>query len=75
MNDASPKRQDKFRAYRQRKKARGLREVRLWLPDVGSVAFGREAKRQGALLDQTADEQAAATMMRRLADESWDVAD
>jgi Protein of unknown function (DUF3018) len=34
MNDLSPKRLDKFRAYRARKKAAGLREIRMWIPDI-----------------------------------------
>ena len=50
MNDLSPKRQDKFKAYRARKKAAGLREVRLWLPDVRSKAFQEQAARSAANL-------------------------
>lgn len=34
MNDESPARHDKFRAYRARKKAVGLREIRMWAPDL-----------------------------------------
>ena len=75
MNDASPPHSDKFRAYRARKKASGLREVRLWLPDVRSPAFRKEALRQAALLDHTEDERQAAATMRRLASEAWDSAD
>lgn len=75
MNDASPLPHDKFRAYRARKKARGLREVRLWLPDLDSAAFQREAKRQATLLDRTVDEREATAMMGRLANEAWDSAD
>ena len=75
MNDASPPRHDKFRAYRARKKANGLREVRLWLPDVRSPGFRKEAIRQAALLDRSDDERQAASMMRHLASETWDSAD
>ena len=75
MNDASPPRHDKFRAYRARKKAAGLREVRLWLPEVRSESFATEARRQAALLDHSADEREAASMMQRLASQSWDSAD
>jgi Protein of unknown function (DUF3018) len=39
MNAETPREQDKFRRYRARKKAQGLREVRLWLPDVNSAEF------------------------------------
>ena len=75
MSDASPPRHDKFRAYRERKKADGRREVRLWLPDVRSPAFAAEAKRQAALLDHTADEREAVAMMRRIAADAWGCAD
>ena len=50
MNDLTPKRPDKFRAYRARKKAAGLREVRLWFPDVRSKAFQEQAARSAAAL-------------------------
>ncbi|SFP35199.1 antitoxin MazE family protein [Sphingomonas rubra] len=72
MNDASPGRYDKFRAYRARKKAAGLREVRLWLPDTRSPEFQAEAKRQAALLNHSQDEQDAIAMMDRLAAEARD---
>lgn len=75
MNDASPPRHDKFRTYRAKKKASGMREVRLWLPDVRSAAFKGEALRQAALLDHTEDERQAAATMRQLASEAWDSAD
>jgi Protein of unknown function (DUF3018) len=39
MNAESPRDQDKFRRYRARKKAAGLKEVRMWLPDVHSPEF------------------------------------
>lgn len=35
----APPRQDKFRAYRARKRASGLREFRMWAPDVRAPAF------------------------------------
>jgi hypothetical protein len=75
VNDASPPGYNKFRAYRARKKASGLREVRLWLPDVGSPAFMKDARRQAALLDHSEDELQASATMRQLSTESWDSAD
>ena len=45
MTDLSPKRHDKFRAYRARKKAAGLREVRMWVPDVRSKEFWEQSVR------------------------------
>lgn len=71
----APPRQDKFRAYRARKKAAGLREVRMWVPDTRSPEFRKEAARQAALLDHSADEREAAAMMAGFAAEAWDSAD
>lgn len=72
MTDLSPKRQDKFRAYRARKKAAGLREVRMWVPDLRLPEMQAEAKRQAALLDHSDDEREAAEMMVRFAREARD---
>ena len=71
MNDASPARLDKFRAYRARKKAAGLREVRMWLPDTRSPEFFAEARRQAALADVGKDVGEASEMMQRLAADAW----
>ena len=68
----APPRQSKFQAYRARKKALGLREVRLWIPDTRAPGFAEEAARQAALLDHSEDEREAAEMMDRLRQEVWD---
>lgn len=72
----APSKQSKFQAYRARKKALGLREVRMWVPDTRSPEFQAEAKRQAALLNHSEDEKEAIAMMERLArevreDGSW----
>ena len=68
----APPRQSKFQAYRARKKAAGLREVRLWVPDMRLPYWRAEATRQAALLDRSDDEREAAEMMVRFAREAWD---
>ncbi|WP_419807401.1 antitoxin MazE-like protein [Sphingomonas sp.] len=68
----APVSQDKFRAYRERKKAAGLREVRLWVPDTRSTAFKAEATRQAALLNHSEDEKEAIAAMERLAHDVLD---
>ena len=50
MNDQSPKRHDKFKAYRARKKAAGLREVRFWVPDVHTKEFWEASVREAEAL-------------------------
>lgn len=51
MNDSSPDRQDKFRRYRARKKAQGLREIRMWVPDVDAPGFQERLDRQIAAIN------------------------
>ena len=68
----APPKQSKFQAYRARKKAAGLREVRLWVPDLRRPEVLAEAQRQAALLDCSEDEREAAEMMVRFAQEAWD---
>jgi len=37
---------DKVRAYRKRLRQQGLRPIQIWVPDMRSPAFVREARRQ-----------------------------
>jgi hypothetical protein len=46
----SRKSRDKVRAHRERLRRRGLRPIQIWVPDVRSRAFAREARRQSALV-------------------------
>lgn len=54
MNEAS-----KFARYRARKKAQGLRELRMWVPDVNSPEFNAQAEREAKLLRGAPEEQDA----------------
>lgn len=56
MADRDPRDHDKFRAYRARKKAAGLREVRFWVPDVRSPAFRDRSAREAEALRACAGE-------------------
>jgi Protein of unknown function (DUF3018) len=49
---------ERMRALRERRRALGLREVRLVVPDVRSEAFQREIARQIASLDPEDEEEA-----------------
>lgn len=44
------KSRDKVRAHRARLRRRGLRPIQLWVPDVRSRSFAREAHRQSLLV-------------------------
>jgi hypothetical protein len=46
----SLKSRDKVRAHRKRLRRRGLRPVQIWVPDVRSRTFAREAHRQSLLV-------------------------
>jgi len=59
MNDASPERQDKFRRYRARKKAQGLREIRIWVPDVNAPGFQERLDGQIARINASRSSQEA----------------
>ena len=41
---------DKVRAYRERLRRRGLRPIQIWVPDVRSRTFAREARRQSRIV-------------------------
>lgn len=41
---------DKVRAHRERLRRRGLRPIQIWVPDVRSRKFAREARRQSRLV-------------------------
>ncbi len=52
---------EKVRAHRERLRRQGLRPIQIWVPDVRSAAFRREARRQAravARSRQARDDQA-----------------
>lgn len=69
MIDLSPKRHDKFSAYRARKKAAGLREVRLWLPDVKSPEFWERSVRAAEALRNDPGEEETMRWIEALCEE------
>lgn len=40
----------KFQRYRQQQQQRGMKQLRIWVPDPHRPEFGAEAERQGLLL-------------------------
>jgi hypothetical protein len=47
---------EKVRAHRQRLRSQGLRPIQVWVPDVRSKAFAREARRQSLLIANSPQE-------------------
>ena len=62
MARANPKSsRDKVREHRARLRAQGLRPIQVWVPDVRSAAFAKEAHRESLAIansPEEADEQA-----------------
>jgi hypothetical protein len=52
-----PSSRHKVQAHRQRLRRQGLRPIQIWVPDVRSRAFAREAHRQSLLVARSAAEQ------------------
>lgn len=58
MAEAKPPKssRDKVRAYRERLRSQGLRPLQIWVPDVRSPGFKREARRQASLVAESVHE-------------------
>jgi len=61
---------DKVRAYRKRLREQGLRPIQIWVPDVNSPAFIKEARRQSRAVARSAQEKEDLAFIDSLAD--WD---
>jgi hypothetical protein len=55
MHSSSPD-PTKFRRYRERLKAKGLRQIHLWVPDTASPRFQKELRRQLALVEASTED-------------------
>jgi hypothetical protein len=62
----------KMRAYRERMRAAGMRQVQIWVPDSTSPSLRREARRQSLLVSRSPAEEQALRDIEALADlEDW----
>ena len=59
---------DKFRRYRESRKEKGLRLLRIWVSDPRTAAFRRKARRQAAHLRGTSEEEDALAFIEKHAD-------
>lgn len=75
MNDLNPQRTDKFRTYRARKKAAGLREVRMWVPDVSAPEFQQALDAQIERINASEDEREVMIFCEAHAAEVWESLD
>lgn len=61
---------DKVRAHRERLRQQGLRPVQIWVPDVRSKAFAKEAHRQSVLVAKSRHARADQAFVDAIS--SWD---
>ncbi|HJQ18258.1 MAG TPA: antitoxin MazE-like protein [Allosphingosinicella sp.] len=59
MNEQNPHRKDKYRRYRERKKAMGLRELRMWVPDLRNPAVQARLRREAQAIRSSRSEKEA----------------
>ncbi len=59
---------ERHRAYRDRLKARGMRQVVLWVPDTRRRGFGEEIRRQLRLVEGSTEDQDALEFIEAAAD-------
>ena len=59
---------DKFERYRARQHTRGLKLLRVWVPDPRAPGFRAEARRQAALLRNAPEETEALALIEAEAD-------
>lgn len=59
---------DKVRVHRARQRRKGLRLVQMWLPDVNSPAFRKEAARQSRLVAASEGEKDAMDFIESITD-------
>jgi hypothetical protein len=63
----------KMRAYRERMRAAGMRQVQIWVPDASSPSLRREARRQSRLVSRSAGEGEALANIEAIADlDGWE---
>jgi hypothetical protein len=66
MNEAS-----KFARYRARKKAKGLRELRMWVPDVDAPGFQDRLDREMAAINASKENAEVMRWCEAAAAEVW----
>ncbi|TVP83195.1 MAG: DUF3018 family protein [Thioalkalivibrio sp.] len=59
---------DKFRRYRERLKAKGLRQIHLWVPDTANPRFQQELRRQLALVEASREDRETLDFIEAAAD-------
>ncbi len=59
---------DKFQRYRAARRAKGMKLLRVWVPDPRAPGFREEAQRQALLLRDAPEERDALNFIEAMAD-------
>jgi len=62
---STPQSPEKFRRYRNRLKARGLRQIQLWVPDTSRPGFIDELRRQVGVVESADEDREALDFVER----------
>ena len=62
---------DKFRRYRARKRAQGLREIRMWVLDINAPGFQQLLDEQIERINASEDEREVMIFCEAAAEETW----
>lgn len=68
MGHARHKETTRFQRFRARRKAQGMREIRLWVPDTRRQDFAEEIRRQLALIESSTEDQKTLAFIEHAAD-------
>jgi hypothetical protein len=68
MEHAHQSEETRFQRFRARRKAEGMKELRLWVPDTKRPGFAQEIKRQLALAEGTPDDRESLEFIENAAD-------
>jgi len=68
MAHAHHNEENRFQRFRARRKAQGMKELRLWVPDTKRPGFTQEMKRQLTLVEKTSEDQDTLAFIEHAAD-------
>lgn len=63
---------DRVRRHRERQRAKGMREIRIWVPDVNAPGFAEEARRQSLAINASPDTAEVQQWIDGINAEMWD---
>jgi len=73
MHHTSDTNQSRYQRFRSKRKAQGMKELRLWVPDPSVAGFKKEALRQSRLVSEQTEEREALEFIESAAQsiEDW----